>query len=143
MAIQNPIWKGNTSIDVVKTNSLTIMEHHANKQLEKLSEHAKLLVEQAKDIEKRVELSRKISRAEYGFKPIHLREYYLYQQAYNGIREDKLTLTLISPEEWKDNCPYGDYVATVRQLGDSTWEEIKEDGVYEECSKRDSENHGT
>ena len=100
------------------------MEHNANKQLEKLSEHAKLLVEQAKEIEKRVELSRKISRAEYGFKPVHLREYYLYLQLYKGIKETKFTLTLISPEEWKGDCPYGDYVATVRQLGDSTWEEI-------------------
>ena len=122
--MKNEVWKGNTNIEIVKDSSLTIMEHNANKQLEKLSEHAKLLVEQAKEIEKRVELSRKISRAEYGFKPVHLREYYLYQQSYNGIKEDKLTLTLISPKEWKDNCPYGDFVAKVRQLGDSTWEEV-------------------
>jgi len=122
--LKNEVWKGNTNIEIVKDSSLTIMEHNANKQLEKLSEHAKLLVEQAKDIEKRVELSRKISRAEYGFKPVHLREYYLYQQLYRGIKETKFKLTLISPEEWKGDCPYGDYVATVRQLGDSTWEEI-------------------
>ena len=122
--MKNEVWKGNTSIEIVKDSSLTIMEHNANKQLEKLSEHAKLLVEQAKEIEKRVELSRKISRAEYGFKPVHLREYYLYQQLYRGIKETTFTLTLISPEEWKGDCPYGDYVATVRQLGDSTWEEI-------------------
>ena len=122
--MKNEVWKGNTNIEIVKDSSLTIMEHNANKQLEKLSEHAKLLVEQAKEIEKRVELSRKISRAEYGFKPVHLREYYLYQQLYRGIKVTKFTLTLISPEEWKGDCPYGDYVATVRQLGDSTWEEI-------------------
>ena len=122
--MKNEVWKGNTNIEIVKDSSLTIMEHNANKQLEKLSEHAKLLVEQAKEIEKRVELSRKISRAEYGFKPVHLREYYLYKQLYRGIKETKFTLTLISPEEWKGDCPYGDYVATVRQLGDSTWEEI-------------------
>ena len=122
--MKNEVWKGNTNIEIVKDSSLTIMEHNANKQLEKLSEHAKLLVEQAKEIEKRVELSRKISRAEYGFKPVHLREYYLYQQLYRGIKETTFTLTLLSPEEWKGDCPYGDYVATVRQLGDSTWEEI-------------------
>ena len=122
--MKNEVWKGNTNIEIVKDSSLTIMEHNANKQLEKLSEHAKLLVEQAKEIEKRVELSRKISRAEYGFKPVHLREYYLYQQLYRGIKETTFTLTLISPEEWKGDCPYGDYVATVRQLGDSTWEDI-------------------
>ena len=122
--MKNEVWKGNTNIEIVKDSSLTIMEHNANKQLEKLSEHAKLLVEQAKEIEKRVELSRKISRAEYGFKPVHLREYYLYQQLYRGIKETTFTLTLISPEEWKGDCPYGDYVATVRQLVDSTWEEI-------------------
>ena len=45
--MQNPIWKGNNSIEAVKNNSLTAMEHHANKQIESLKEHAKLLVKQA------------------------------------------------------------------------------------------------
>lgn len=124
MSGTNEVWRSNTNIEVVKKDTLSVAEHHANKQIDSLKEHAKLLVKQASEIEKRVELTRKISKAEYGFKPVHLKEYYLYLQLYKGIKEDKLTLTLISPEEWKGNCPYGDFVAKVRQLGDSTWEEV-------------------
>ena len=38
-------------------------------------------------------------------------------------KEDRLILTLIAPTEW--NSPYHKFIAEVRQLGDSTWEEIK------------------
>ena len=135
MAIENPIWKGNTDLDVVKSNSLVAMEHHANKQINALKEQAQLLIKQAEEIRNRVNLAYQISSATYNFKPVLLKEYYLYKDD-----KDQLTLTLIAPNEWKS--PYGEFVTVVRQLGDSTWEEIKKDGVYEECSKRDSENHG-
>ena len=63
-------------------------------------------------------LAEKIATAEYGFKPVHLKEYYLYK------KNKKLTLTLIAPEEWKPKSPYGECIAKVRQLGDSTWEKL-------------------
>ena len=117
MSIRNPIWKGNTSIEVVKNDSLTAMEHHANKQIESLREQANLLVKQAEEIRNRVELARLISTARFGFKPVLLKPYYLYRD-----KEGNLTMTLIAPEEW--DSPYGECIATVRQLGDSTWEKI-------------------
>lgn len=115
--MKNPIWKGNNSIEAVKNNSLTAMRHHANKQIESLKEHAELLVKQAEEIQKRVELAELIVNAEYNFKPVHHKSYYLYK------KEDRLILTLIAPTEW--NSPYHKFIAEVRQLGDSTWEEIK------------------
>ena len=117
MSIRNPIWKGNTSIEVVKNDSLTAMEHHANKQIESLREQANLLVKQAEEIRNRVELAHLISTARFGFKPVLLKPYYLYKD-----KEGNLTMTLIAPEEW--DSPYGECIATVRQLGDSTWEKI-------------------
>jgi len=125
MSGKNIVWKGDTQIDLVKQDSLTVMRHHANEQIKKLQEHADLLTDQAKEIIERVKLAEKIATAEYGFKPVHLKEYYLYKKIYNGIKKDKLTLTLIAPDEWES--PYGEFVATVRQLGDSTWEEVKND----------------
>ena len=116
--MKNPVWKGNKDIKAVKNDSLTAMEHHANKQIESLKEQANLLVKQAEEIQKRVELAYLINNAEFGFKPALLKEYYLYR------KEDKLTLSLISPDEW--DSPYGECIAKVRQLGDSTWETIKE-----------------
>ena len=47
-----------------------------------------------------------------------LKEYYLYELS------GKYRLTLIAPEEWSGGIPYGECVAVVRQLGDSTWEEV-------------------
>ena len=92
------------------------MRHHADQQIKKLQEHAVLLVDQVKEIIERVRLAELIATAEYGFKPIPLKEYYLYEKG------DKLVLTLISPDEW--DSPYGECIATVRQLGDSTWEQV-------------------
>ena len=65
MSGNNVVWKGNTEIDVVKKDSLMVMEHHANKQIESLKEHAKLLVKQAEEIQNRVELAKLIANAEY------------------------------------------------------------------------------
>ena len=120
MSIRNPIWRGNTSIEVVKNDSLTAMEHHANRQIESLREQANLLVKQAEEIRNRVELARLISTARFGFKPVLLKPYYLYRD-----KEGNLTLTLIASEEW--DSPYGECIAKVRQLGDSTWEKITEE----------------
>jgi hypothetical protein len=52
-----------------------------------------------------------------------LKEYYLYELS------GKYTLTLIAPEEWSGGIPYGECVARVRQLGDSTWEEVLSPGT--------------
>ena len=125
MANDNVIWRSNISVSVVKNNSLTAMEQHANKQIDSLKKQAALLVEQASEIQKRVELTYLVSGARYNFKPVMLKEYYLYKKIYNGIKPNELTLTLISPKEWGvGGSPYGECVACVRQLGDSTWEEV-------------------
>jgi hypothetical protein len=121
MAINNPIWKAVRDIvpiETTKEKSLVVMEHHANRQIDSLKKQAALLVEQATEIQTRMELAQLISTAEYNFTPIMLREYYLYE------RSGKYSLTLIAPEEWSGEIPYGQCVAVVRQLGDSTWEEI-------------------
>ena len=133
MAINNPIWKIVRDIVPISTSrgyGLITMEHHANRQIGSLKKQAALLVEQATEIQNRMKLAQLISTAQYSFKPIMLKEYYLYE------RSGKYILTLIAPEEWPahKDCPYGECVACVRQLGDSTWEEVLDDetGVSEE-----------
>jgi len=122
MASDNPIWKvvrDITPIETTKEKSLVVMEHHANRQIDSLKKQAALLVKQATEIQDRMKLAHLISTAEYSFTPIMLKEYYLYELS------DKYTLTLIAPEEWPHGeIPYGECVARVRQLGDSTWEEV-------------------
>ena len=116
MSGKNVVWKGDTQIDLVKQDSLTAMRHHAHEQIKKLQEHANLLTDQAIEIIERVKLAEQIATAEYGFKPVQLKEYYLYK------KNKKLVLSLIAPDEW--DSPYGKCIAKVRQLGDSTWEKL-------------------
>ena len=117
--MENKVWKGDKDITVIKDESLKVMEHHANKQIEALKEQASILVKQAEEIKERVNLAYLVAGAEYGFEPVSLRPYYPYKS------DDKLILTLISPDEW--NSPYSEFVAKVRKLGDSTWEKIIEE----------------
>jgi len=129
MASDNPIWKIVRDIVPISTSrgyGLITMEHHANRQIDSLKKQAALLVEQATEIQNRMKLAQLISTAQYSFKPIMLKEYYLYE------RSGKYILTLIAPEEWDGKIPYGECVARVRQLGDSTWEEVPDDEVSEE-----------
>ena len=130
MASDNPIWKIVRDIVPISTSrgyGLITMEHHANRQIDSLKKQAVLLVEQATEIQDRVKLSYLISIAEYSFTPIMLKEYYLYELS------GKYTLTLIAPEEWGGGIPYGECVARVRQLGDSTWEEIVSEEIISNC----------
>ena len=119
MSGTNIVWKGDVEIDLVKRDSLTMMEYQANKQIDLLKRQAELLMKQVKEIQDRVELAHLVAQAKYNFKPVLMKEYYLYKH-----NENDYTLCLISPEEWGDGCPYGECTAQVRQLGDSTWEEV-------------------
>ena len=123
MSGKNIVWRGSTELEVVKQNSLTAMRHHADEQIKKLKEHANLLVKQAQELDERVKLAEKIATAKCGFIPVHFREYYLYE------KKGELALTLIGPHEW--DSPYGKCIAKVRQLGDSTWEEVPEEKQLE------------
>ena len=76
------------------------------------------MIKQAEEIKERVDLAKIIATAEYGFKPIQLRSYHLYK------KDHRFILTLIAPNEW--SSPYHEYIAEVRQLGDSTWEKVTE-----------------
>ena len=120
-------------VDKQKEKSLSAMRQHAAKQIDQLQQQADLLVKQARQIENRVKLAEKIGKARFGFKPVLLHPYFLYCRNYKNanhekigtLLDDKLTLSLIAPEEWNGACPYGELLAIVRQLGDSSWELVE------------------
>ena len=123
-------------VEEQKSKSLSAMRQHASKQIDQLQKQADLLVKQARQIESRVELAEKIGKARFGFKPVLLQHYFLYRKNIDTASEEMnekvvgedLTLSLVGPEEWNDLCPYGMLIAKVRQLGDSTWEVVENDG---------------
>ena len=124
MGIDNPVWKKSWEQIGHQNVAESLAEYHANKQLENLKSQADLILNQAQEIQERLRLTRLINEsASFNFKPVHLKTYYLYHNKTNN----RYTLTLIAPEEWKNSCPYGEYKASVRQLGDSTWEAVSQD----------------
>lgn len=114
-AVIRPIDKGRT-----KGLAVSAMYEQTNRQLDQIRKQVEVLMEQAKAIHTRVEISERIYQADVNFKPIHGHVYYLYRR-----KDDTDTLSMVSPEEWGAKGPYA-YIATVKLMADSTWEILEE-----------------
>lgn len=108
-----PIDKGK-----LKATAYEAMTHHAGQQVDLLRKQAELIMKQVKEIEDRVEISRKIYQADIRFIPEIGLQYYLYQKGGSWL------LSLIGPDEWGRSKKFDHYIATVRLLADRTWEII-------------------
>ncbi|MFT7612279.1 MAG: hypothetical protein ACI9J3_001233 [Parvicellaceae bacterium] len=104
----------------IKIKAMGAMEHQTNQQLSQIKQQMELLAKQASAIQDRVEVSEQIYGAEMRFKPDVLHTYHLYQKE-NG----KHTLSMIGPNQWgRRECPFT-FVASVKLLGDHTWEIVQ------------------
>ena len=105
-----------TEVETKKVATFTAMEHHVSLARERLIEQALLLKKQLEELQDREELAKFIYATHYYFEPVMMQTYSLYKD------EDKITLSLIFPEEWEGDSPLGIHIYNVRQLGDRTWE---------------------
>ena len=105
-----------TDLTVSQDQSLERSNDTANREIERLREQAKMLMEQADKVEFESQIRAKIRSADCGFRPVVNQAYFLYES------EGKCMLSLISPNEWNGQPPYGNCLAKVVQLGDLTWE---------------------
>lgn len=110
-----------TEVETKKVATFNAMEHHVSLAKERLIEQARLLKKQLDEIKDREELARFIYAAHYYFEPVMMQTYSLYKS------EERITLSLIYPEEWDNECPLGVHIYNVRQLGDRTWEIVYDD----------------
>lgn len=101
---------------------LKAMEHQTTEQLLQIREQMELLAAQARKIQSRIEVSQKVYAAKCGFKPEINHTYYLYATESGGY-----VLSLIGPQEWGKSKSYQHYVASVKLLGDHTWEVVHSD----------------
>ncbi|MBI1222278.1 MAG: DUF2452 domain-containing protein [Bacteroidetes bacterium] len=108
-----PIDKGK-----LQATAFEAMRYHADQQIGMLRKQAELLMQQVREIEERVEVSRDIYEAEFRFKPEVGNIYHLYEN------DGKKILSLIGPHEWGRSVRFEKYLASVRLLGDKTWEII-------------------
>lgn len=113
-AAVKPVDKGK-----IKGLAMTAMYEQTDMQLDQIKAQIELLARQANEIQQRMTVSERIYAAEMSIVPIISRTYYLYERS-NG----KNVLSLVSPVEWGPKPPY-DYLATVKLLGDHTWEVIE------------------
>jgi hypothetical protein len=100
----------------IKTKALSAMEQQTNVQLAQIQKQVELLVQQARIIQDRKEISLKIYAATIGFEPLIGHTYHLY------LKENKHYLSLIGPNEWsKSKNNTLDFLASVELLSDHTW----------------------
>jgi hypothetical protein len=101
----------------IRGNAMTAMYDQTDRQLEQLRRQMETLMQQAKSLGDRVEISEVIYQADIPFQPVIHHVYYLYERKKDG----KHILSMVSPAEWGAKAPYN-HLATVRLLGDHTWE---------------------
>jgi len=107
----------------IRGNAMTAMYDQTDRQMEQLRKQMETLVNQAKSLNSRMEVSEVIYQADIPFQPVIHHIYHLYQR----ISDGKKLLSMVAPNEWGRKKPY-DHLASVRLLGDHTWE-VMEGGV--------------
>lgn len=101
----------------LKSRAMSAMREQTNMQLKQIQKQVQLLMEQANQIQRRVEISETIYQADMSFEPFVGHTYYLYK------KEDHYRLMIIGPDEWGKSKPSGlEYVSSARLLADHTWD---------------------
>jgi len=106
--------------DRIKSNAMAAMEEQTNMQMKQIYDQMELLVNQANDLKKRVEISEEIYTAEMGFKPLTGHTYHLYEKE-DGTK----VLSMIGPKQWSHGNKYKRFIATARLMGDHSWQIIE------------------
>lgn len=105
----------------IKTRALTAMREQTNKQLQQIQKQVELMMEQAKEIQRRVEVSEQIFLADIPSEPLVHHVYHLYE------KDGKNKLMMISPDEWDCEKSGLKFVASVKLMADHTWEILNDE----------------
>ena len=107
-----------------KDIAVNIARQAAKQEYDRIMEQASVLVRQAKALQARLDATEMVHLAKFSFNPLHGKTYFLYFDANKTAN----VLNHTGPNSWTCGVPENwTYVMTVRKLGDSTWEEVKED----------------
>lgn len=105
----------------ISGRAVAAMHTQTEMQMAQIYEQMRLLAEQAKKIQSRVEVSERIYQASMAFEPLINHRYFLYQKA-----DGSDFLSMIAPEEWGRKGDWAAFVAEVKLLADHTWEILRE-----------------
>lgn len=104
----------------IKGNAVAAMHDQTDRQFRQLYEQMQTLIEQAKYLKSRVEVSERIYQASVPFQPVIGKIYFLYNK-----KDGSDLLSMVSPDEWGKSFPYESFEAEVRLMSDHTWEIVK------------------
>ncbi len=102
----------------IRANAVEAMHHYANQEIAMLKKQADLIMQQVREIEQRLKISAHIYESDMRFVPVVNQVYHLYE------KDDHYTLSLIGPEEWGKSKTSRKYIASVKLLGDHSWDVI-------------------
>ena len=106
----------------IRGRAMIAMKDQTERQMTQLYQQMQTLVDQANQLKNRVEVSEKIYQSRMNFEPVIGQVYYLYEK-----NKGETVLSMISPIEWGNSNPYKKHTATIKLLGDHTWEIIEDD----------------
>lgn len=102
--------------------AVAAMHSQTDMQMAQIFQQMQLLADQAKQIQKRVEVSERIYQSSIAFEPLINHHYFLYE------KEDGTDfLSMVAPEEWGRKTKFKNFVAEIKLLADHTWEIIREE----------------
>lgn len=104
----------------IKGNAVAAMHDQTDRQFRQLYEQMQTLIEQAKYLQSRVEVSERIYQANVPFQLVIGKIYFLYKK-----KDGTDLLSMVSPDEWGKRFPYESFEAEVRLMSDHTWEIVK------------------
>lgn len=117
LSIGSPVIKPEDK-NQIKANAVEAMHHYANQEIAMLKRQADLIMQQVREIESRLSISEQIYQSDIRFTPVVNQVYYLYE------KDDHFLLSLIGPDEWGRSKNTRKYVASVKLLGDHSWDVI-------------------
>lgn len=101
--------------------AVAAMHSQTDMQMAQIYQQMQLLADQAKAIQKRVEVSERIYQASISFEPLINHHYFLYE------KEDGTDfLSMVAPEEWGRKKRFSRFIAEIKLLADHTWEIVRE-----------------
>ncbi|RIW15584.1 DUF2452 domain-containing protein [Algoriphagus lacus] len=101
--------------------AVAAMHSQTDMQMAQIYDQMRLLAEQAKKIQSRIEVSERIYQASIAFEPLINHRYFLYQKS-----DGTDFMSMIAPEEWGRKKDWATFVAEVKLLADHTWEILRE-----------------
>ncbi len=102
----------------IRANAVEAMHHYAQQEMDMLRKQADLIMQQVREIEDRLKISEQIYQSEMRFTPVVNQVYHLYEKG------DHFAISLIAPNEWGRSKTEMKHVATIRLLGDHSWQVI-------------------